>query len=512
MATEFKLPTLGENVDSGTVVQLLVAVGDQVEEDQSVLELETGKSVTEVPSNVSGTVKQILVNAGETVKVGQAILSVEGGAAPGGPGASQEAAAGSAAQATAADAKAESNGVSAASTGAQSAPATSNGSASAGEIAQAVGQEQQGAKAEAAVGSSRPFIPPANDVAEPPATGTLPAGAASSPVPGPAASTNGSTPVSTATAVQQPTPVSHDPAPAAPSVRRLAREIGVDIHQVKGSGLGGRISEEDVKNLSKKLLTQAAAAPAATAGAIPSIALPDFSKWGQVERQPLSGVRRATADQMARSWATVPHVTQFDKADITELEELRKRYSKQAESAGGKLTVTAIILKILVGALRRFPQFNSSLDLAANELVLKKYYHIGVAVDTEHGLLVPIIRDVDKKNIIELSVELGQVAERARNRKIGLEDMLGGSLTVTNLGGIGGTSFTPIVNAPEVAILGVARASFEPVYKEGEFQPRLMLPLALSYDHRVIDGADGARFLRWVANALEQPFLMSLEG
>jgi len=226
----------------------------------------------------------------------------------------------------------------------------------------------------------------------------------------------------------------------------------------------------------------------------------------------MSNVRRATAERMTQSWATIPHVTQFDKADITDLEQLRLRYD--AQRVGGKLTITAIVLKVVAAALKRFPQFNASVDMTAHEVIYKTYYHLGVAVDTDRGLLVPVIRNVDQKNILELAVELTQLAEDARSRKTTLEDMQGGTFTITNLGGLGGTSFTPIINAPEVAILGLARSSMVPVYNDstGQFTPRLMLPLALSYDHRLIDGAAGVRFLRWVAEALQQPFLLALEG
>ena len=294
--------------------------------------------------------------------------------------------------------------------------------------------------------------------------------------------------------------------PAAPSVRRLARELGVDIGRVEGSGPGGRISPDDVKAYAKAVVTGAAAGPA-MAAAEP---LPDFSRWGGVERRPMSGVRRKTAEHLARAWATIPHVTQHDSCDVTALEELRKRFAPQAEAAGGKLTLTAIALKVVAAALRRFPQFNSSVDMAAEELVFKDYVHVGVAVDTERGLLVPVIRDVDTKGMIELSVELAGLSEKAKARKLTLEEMEGGSFTITNLGGIGGTAFTPIVHAPEVAILGISRARTEPVWTDGAFEPRLMMPLSLSYDHRVIDGADAARFLRWVAQAFEQPLMLSL--
>jgi pyruvate dehydrogenase E2 component (dihydrolipoamide acetyltransferase) len=283
--------------------------------------------------------------------------------------------------------------------------------------------------------------------------------------------------------------------------------LGLDISAVPGSGPGGRISVEDVKAHAREVI-----AGAGTALPGRSVALPDFTKWGDVERQPMRAIRRKTAEHMALAWATVPHVTQGDKADITDLEELRRRYAKRVEAAGGKLTITAITLKVIASALKVFPQFNASLDAATDEVVLKKYVHIGVAVDTENGLLVPVIRDVDQKNIVQLSVDLQALADKAKTRKLSLEEMEGGSFTISNLGGIGGTYFTPIVNVPEVAILGMSRSVTEPVWKDGQFVPRLMMPLSLSYDHRVIDGADAIRFLRWVCEALEQPFVMSLQG
>jgi pyruvate dehydrogenase E2 component (dihydrolipoamide acetyltransferase) len=299
-------------------------------------------------------------------------------------------------------------------------------------------------------------------------------------------------------------------APAAPSVRRLAREIGIDIEEVKGTGPGGRISEADVKAHAKKKLQEPAVI--LQTGRVPSAPLPDFSRWGEIERKAMTSVRRKTAEHMAEAWATVPQVTQYDQADITDLEQLRQKYASKVEKAGGKLTVTAILLKIVSSALRAFPQFNASINPAQNEIIYKKYVHLGVAVDTERGLLVPVIREVDRKNILELSLELTQLAEKARSKKITLEDLQGGTFTITNLGGIGGTMFSPIVNTPEVAILGVSRSSLQPIYYNGTLVPRLLLPLSLSYDHRLIDGADGARFLRWVAEALQNPFLLMLEG
>jgi len=305
-------------------------------------------------------------------------------------------------------------------------------------------------------------------------------------------------------------PASGPAAPASPSVRRLAREIGIDIGQVQGSGPQGRISDEDVKAHARRLLTSPPAV--ATATARPAVPLPDFERWGAVERQPMSNVRRTTSDRLSHAWNTIPHVTQFDKADITAMEELRKRYREQVAAAGGNLTVTAMLVKVIATAVRQFPQFNASHDPTTEEIVFKKYVHVGVAVDTERGLLVPVVRNADEKNITEIAIEVHRAAERARARKLTLEEMSGGSITISNLGGIGGTYFTPIVNWPEVAILGVSRGIVEPVWRNGTFEPRQLLPLSLSYDHRVIDGADAMRFLRWVVEAIEQPFLLSLLG
>src|SRR5215813_455067 len=451
MATfEFVLPELGEGMEAGDVVQVLVSVGESISEEQPVLELETDKAVVEVPAPVSGTVKAIHVQAGDKAAVGQLLLTVE-----------MPASTAAATQAPRTPAPA-----------AVSLPPTSENRTATDKVV--------------------PGLPelPAH-------TAPVPPGQSRSSVAPP----------------QQPPEAPRPAVPAAPSVRQLAREIGVDINQVQGSGAGGRISLEDVKRYARDL--HARPASQQFRHAWPSVTLPDFTKWGAVERQPMSNVRRATAERMTQAWGTIPHVTQFDKADITDLEQLRQRYdAPRVQSAGGKLTVTAIVLKVVAAALKRFPQFNASIDMTAHEVIHKAYYHIGVAVDTDRGLLVPVIRNVEQKNILELSVELTQLAERARGRKTTLEELQGGTFTITNLGGLGGTNFTPIINAPEVAILGLARSSMEPVYGDstGQFAPRLMLPLALSYDHRLIDGADGVRFLRWVVEALQQPFLLALEG
>jgi pyruvate dehydrogenase E2 component (dihydrolipoamide acetyltransferase) len=297
------------------------------------------------------------------------------------------------------------------------------------------------------------------------------------------------------------------PIPAAPSVRRLAREQGVDLRTVPGTGILGRISTEDVL---RHATGGAAAAPVAPVAP----PLPNFGKYGATERRPMSGIRKATVRSMTQAWGSVPMVTHFDKADTTELEALRQRYQKKAEALGAKLTPTAILVKVVAGALRKFPDFNASVDVANNEIIYKQYINIGVAVDTEHGLLVPVIRQADQKNLLQLAVELGELAAKARERKLSPEEMQGGNFNISNLGGIGGTGFTPIVNPPDVAILGVARSSLEPVWnaETGQFEARLMMPLAVTYDHRLIDGAAAARFLRWVCLALEDPFLLSLEG
>lgn len=320
----------------------------------------------------------------------------------------------------------------------------------------------------------------------------------------------------TETPVAKPIPVRSEfgrkIAPAAPTVRRFSREIGVNINEVNGSGPGGRISIDDVKLYTKSINELVLKSGGIASLGVKQEKLPDFSKWGNIQTKPMSNVRRKTAEHLSYAWSSIPHVTQFDKADITELEKIRKQYAKTAEAYGGKLTITAILMKVVASAMKTFPIFNTSVDMIKKEIIHKDYCHIGIAVDTEKGLIVPVVRDVDKKNILELSKDLTDISVKARNKKVTLADMQGGCFTISNLGGIGGTAFTPIVNSPEVAILGVSRGSYEPVYIDGEFVPRLMLPLSLSYDHRVIDGADAARFIKWVSAALEQPFLLSLEG
>lgn len=295
--------------------------------------------------------------------------------------------------------------------------------------------------------------------------------------------------------------------PASPTVRRLAQDLGIDLTRVRGSEAGGRVVVADlrayIQNLQQRA-QQTAPAAAPAAGKPPAESI-DFSKWGPVTKKPLSSLRRTIGLKMQESWQVVPHVTQFDEADITDLMALRKKYNPAYEKKGGSLTVTVLLLKSLVQALKKYPGVNSSLDETSGELVLKNYYHFGIAVDTEQGLIVPVLKDVDKKSVLALSTELAELAEKTRQRKISLEELQGGTFTISNLGSIGGQQFTPIVSKPQAAILGVARGILKPVVREGKIETRMMLPLALSYDHRIIDGADGARFIREVVTGLENP-------
>ncbi|HKN17783.1 MAG TPA: dihydrolipoyllysine-residue acetyltransferase [Candidatus Sulfotelmatobacter sp.] len=453
-ASEFRLQELGENISQGDLVRLMIAPGAKVSEGQPVMELETDKAVVEVPSSVTGVVNEVKVKEGEKIKVGQVIFTLQG--APTSP---------------------------AEITRPRRLPVEHVSGQHGARLAFQAAIRAEGKTEEQALPPDQPMPRPA---------------AFSMPIQlGKVAGTE-----------------HREAVPAAPHTRRLARELGVDIYEVKGTGPGGRISEDDVKAHAKAALVAMATAAQAPARAGHFIApkLPDFAKWGKIERVSMRGVRRKTAEHVAESWNTIPHVTQHDRADITELEHLRARFAPKAEQAGGKMTVTAIALKVCAAALKVFPQFNATIDMEREEIIYKQYIHIGVAADTDRGLLVPVIRDVDKKNIVELAVELSQLSQKARDKKITVADMEGGTFTITNLGGIGGTAFTPIVNHPEVAILGLSRSRMEPEWIGGKFEPRLILPLSLSYDHRLIDGADAARFLRWVAEAFEQPFLLSVQG
>jgi pyruvate dehydrogenase E2 component (dihydrolipoamide acetyltransferase) len=472
--SEFVIPNLGDGVAAGDVLQVLVKVVDTVAVEQAGLELETDKATVEVPIDGAGTVKEIRVKPGDKVRPGDAVMTIDNGATEEAEGPEERAEA-----AAPKDAKKP----------AKKEPAKKEASKKE-EAAAAAAPEDAEPEADDQTVEPEKKRAPVVDIRERQSSA--------------AAVSTGAAPVpSTASA------------PASPSVRRIAREIGVDISQVTGTGAGGRISEVDVKAFAKQILSSVGGGAMTAAPARPGVSLPtlpDFSKWGEIERKAMSGVRRKTSEHLTNAWTMIPHVTQFDKADMTVLEEIRPKYAAEVERLGGKLTVTAVLTKILAAALKKFPQFNSSIDVATNSIIYKKYVHVGIAVDTEHGLLVPVVRHADRKNILEIAVEIQQLAEKAKARKLTLDEMSGGSMSITNLGGIGGTAFTPIVNWPEVAILGVSRGAVEAVFKDGALVPRQLLPLSLSYDHRVIDGADAIRFLRWLVEAIEQPFTVMLRG
>jgi pyruvate dehydrogenase E2 component (dihydrolipoamide acetyltransferase) len=484
--TEFKVPELGENVAGGDVTRVLVNVGDTIAREQSVLELETDKATIEVPSSVAGVVKSIAVKQGDAIKVGAVVLTVDDTAS---------------------------------SQGASSQGASSQGGASGNGASPAAAARPAVAKPGTRVEPAKP-----ESKAEPPKVLAMPSRQTPEPFAPPSAALPGlALPGLAAPKPERPEerradrgrPDGGPAAPASPAVRRLAREIGVDVNDVRGSGPVGRISLDDVKEQARRILSSVGTAgTSAGGGARAARALPDFSKWGHVDRQAWTNIRRVTAEHLSYAWNAIPHVTQFDKADVTALEDLRKKYKDQIAREGGNLTVTSMLVRILATAVRKFPQFNASVDVERGEIVFKKFVNIGVAVDTDRGLLVPVVRNADQKNIQQIAVELNQLAVKAREKKLTLEEMSGGGMTISNLGGIGGTAFTPIVNWPEVAILGVSRAATEPVWNgaSAAFEPRQRLPLSLSYDHRVIDGADAMRCLRWVVEAIEQPFLLSLIG
>jgi pyruvate dehydrogenase E2 component (dihydrolipoamide acetyltransferase) len=455
MKQEIKLPEIADNVVSGFLARVLVKVGDVIQKDQSIIEIETDKAATDIPTPVGGKIIDIKVHAGEEIRVGQTIMVVESG--EGGEG---------------------------------------------GEEVKGV----EGVPSDLTDKSDKAVVNPAIHLTPDPSPALAPLTGEGRRAPAKLPETHDNAAVIPAKA-GTPSPTTNAIgsaylAPASPSVRRFARELGLDISRVKGTGPGGRISDDDVKAHAKQVIQ----APK-TAQFADYAELPDFSKWGPVEFQPMSRIRTITAESTVNSWQTIPQVVQFDKADVTEVEKFRQMSKAEVEKAGGKLTMTAIMLKITALALRQFPKFNASVDMKNKQIIYKNYVNIGIAVDTEQGLLVPVVQDVDKKSLTQLSIELNGIAERARNRKLTSEEMQGGNFTISNLGGIGGTSFTPIIFPNQVAILGLSKAATEPVYKDGAFVPRTMLPLSLSYDHRLIDGADGARFLVWMCKVLEQPFL-----
>jgi pyruvate dehydrogenase E2 component (dihydrolipoamide acetyltransferase) len=424
MASEIKLPNLGDNVASGDVIDVKVKVGDDVQNGQALIEVEAEKITAEVPTSIAGKVSQLLVKKGDKVKPGQVIALIEG----------------------------------------------------------ANGQAPPAVPAKTAAPPKEAPAPP-----PPPPKPAEPAKAVDPPAPPPKAA-----------------PVDGDHVVhAGPATRRLAREFEVDLAQVPGSGPAGRVSQDDVKDYLRAL------ANGGGGGGVKVPPMPNFEQWGTVTTKPFESIRKATAEHLSMCWNVIPHVTQNDIADVTDIEAFRKQ---QEAKGAGKLTVTAFVLKACAIILKEMPQFNSSLDTVKGELIHKNYYHLGVAVDTERGLVVPKLRDVDKKSVYDIGKEMTEIAERARQKKLTREDMVGGTFTISNLGGIGGTSFSPIVNWPEVAILGLSRSRMAPVWKDGQFVPRLQLPLSLSYDHRVIDGADAARFCRKLAELLENPLVMLLHA
>ncbi|QDU38847.1 Dihydrolipoyllysine-residue acetyltransferase component of pyruvate dehydrogenase complex [Maioricimonas rarisocia] len=441
---EFKIPNIGEGVESADVAEVLVSVGDTIEAEQNVLELETEKAVVELPCPHAGTIEKIHVSAGDTVSVGQAVLSI---ATAGGTGKAKPA----------------------------SAPS----------------------------GESKSFPPEKSPAKEPKRE--------SAPAERQAASARTPELVS-----RQDETNGQPPVPAAPSTRRLARQLGVNLREVNGSGPGGRITHDDVQayvrnrlqNDNVPAVSRGGAPTGLAAGSLAPPPLPDFSKYGEVAREKLNKIARTSAENLTVSWNVIPHVTQHDRADITDIEAARKRFGQGVGKNGPKVTMTAVAIKALATCLQAFPKFNSSLDPETNELVLKKFYNIGCAVDTPNGLVVPVVKDVDRKSILDVAAEINELAAKARDRKLSIDSMQGATCTVTNLGGIGGVAFTPIVNYPEVCILGMARGQKELQLVDGEVRERLMLPLSLSYDHRVINGADAARFMVTLCNMLSDPFTL----
>ncbi len=469
MAREFKLPDLGEGIHEGEVISVLVSVGDEVNEGDPILEVETDKAAVEIPSPYTGVIEEIRVQAGDVVSVGDVLVVF-------GDDAAAQASAGGEAE------KSEKEKEKTAAEEAERAEP-------AGEKAPSPGKEKEGAQ---------------QREEEAPAASNRQAGAGGG--------------------------GDGRPVPASPSTRRLALKLGVDLRRVEPSGPGGRVTARDVRDHAEggekapaKTAEKAEAArekevrrPAGTLASIEVPELPDFARWGEVHRVPVRSIRRATARQMALAWSQIPHVTSQDEADITDLEALRRKHKASIQELGGKLTFTVFVLKALASALKRFPHFNASLDAGTDELIVKDYIHIGVATDTEDGLIVPVVRDVDQKSITELAVELTELAGRTRERKTAVEEMQGGSFTLTNIGAIGGGHFTPIINYPQVAILGTGGAKMKPVVRENPrgghvIVPRLMLPMVIAIDHRVLDGADSVRFLRTVIEMIEDPEKMLLK-
>ena len=457
---EIRVPDIGDFHDVD-VIEVLVAPGDRVEVETSLVALESDKATMEIPSPVAGVVKELLVRVGDKVSEGSPLarIEVEAGAAaaPEAPRREQAAPRPQEERAPAAAARAERPAAAARVERAAAPPAPVAAAAAPARPAE--------------LRASYAFAPEDLEAAEPVA------------------------------------PTAH----ASPSVRRLARELGVELARVHPSGPKGRILKEDVQGFVKSVLAEGTPGGVPIAGvAVARAPEIDFSKFGPTELQPLNRVRKLSAANLHRSWVTIPHVTQFDAADATELESFRKEKRAEAEAQGTKLTFLPFVVKAVCRALQEHPQFNASLDRTGENLILKRYYHIGIAVDTEHGLVVPVIRDADRLGVFQLARAAQDLSARARDRKLSPADMQGASFSISSLGGIGGTAFTPIVNHPEVAILGVSKMDWRPVWRDGAFVPRLVLPLSLSYDHRVIDGADAARFTARVAELLADLRLLVL--
>ncbi|MBR9997636.1 MAG: 2-oxo acid dehydrogenase subunit E2 [Cyclobacteriaceae bacterium] len=527
MALEVKLPEISENIREATVVKILVSEGDDVSEDQPLIEIETDKALSELPSPVAGKVMEIKVKEGEEIEVGSLILTIE----ENGEGDKEkpepedkDKKEGDKEEGDQGDktAKREEVAEKPEKDKQEEEKPEKDTKDSEEEEPEKDTKEEEKPEKDAKDSTEEEEEEPEKDTKEEeepeedekeeeePEKDTK---EEEEPEENEKEEDEKEEEEEYATSKKEPAGKAGEEekekksqVPASPSVRRFAREIGVDIYQVEGTGPGNRILIDDVKAFAKEKIS-GKKGPGTVGMGFP---LPDFSKWGETERKPLSKVRQITAENTWKSWNASPHVTHFDKTDITQLETFRNQYSKTVEKAGGKLTITAILLKITGFALQKFPKFNSSIDMGAREIIHKKYFNVGVAVDTERGLLVPVVKNVDQKSLTALAIELGELAEKARNKKISPEELEGGNFVISNLGGIGGTNFTPVIFPPQVAILGVSRAETQPVFREGEFIPRMILPLNVSYDHKLIDGADGARFLRWICEALENPMSIFL--
>jgi pyruvate dehydrogenase E2 component (dihydrolipoamide acetyltransferase) len=487
---EVRVPDMG-NFSNVAVIDVLVKPGEAIEREASLVTLETEKATMDVPSDVSGVVEKIHVKKGGTVSAGDVVATV----------------------------RAEGEGNGAAASG--GAAVSGGAAASAGSSGSGAGSPQDAvasnAPPEVASSKVEPKSEPRKEAA-PPAASAAPSGAAAgqraaSPSGATEATPSGPPSLSVIPGGRTDLPpideAGFSRAHAGPSVRRFARELGVDLTQITGTGFKARITHDDVKAYVKKALSGGAPAGGGAAArpgsGLPALPVVDFAAFGPVETQPLSRIQKISGPRLQASWVNIPHVTQFDEADITDLEDVRTKLKGKAAKEGIKLTPLAFILRAVVKTLAEFPVFNSSLDPSGANLVMKKYMHIGFAADTPNGLMVPVIHDADKKDVYEIARMLADLSEKARGGKLKVTEMQGGCFSISSLGGIGGTAFTPIINPPEVAILGISRSSMKPVYKDGSFVPRLMLPLSLSYDHRVIDGAMAARFTTHLASVLSDP-------